>query len=186
MIGTKKKRDDAFLTLPNMVLMLVIAVLVVLADLLFILPFDLQGESGLFGIALLVVAVGMIPHTGTATLISIMAGFIAAIVDPSQHGWLYTVVIILATGLGIEIGVLIMGSVRSGLVAVLVAILGNLLHFTTKWFYSVLVSAPVGIIPTRVSETAFQHVLFGLLGGLLGFTVLYLLETYRRRSAPII
>jgi|GEM_PF-4707596 len=182
MIPNKKKREAARFSIPNLVAILAVAALIVGADRGFALPSPVQGDSGMLMTALLILAIGRLRYRGTATLIGIIAGMIAAIVDPAQRGIFYTVLTFGALGIGAEIGSQIMGAIRRIDTAMFIAAISNLFQFVVKWLYSVIMAEPLPVIASTVPMTAIQHVIFGLIGGLLGFGMLYLLERLEQSS----
>ena len=172
----KKKRDDKFLTLPNIILMLVSAVLIVLADQVVRLPADVQGEGGLFAVAVMLVAVGFIRHAGTATLISLIAGVLSELIDAGAWGFLYTVGTMTVVGVGIDLALWIMGKDRQVVIWVIAGCMGNLLHFIAKWLHSIVAGVPASLVPNAIPTSAFQHVLFGLIGGLMAFIAFVIIQ----------
>lgn len=182
MLADKKKRDSLTFTNSQLVLMAITAVLVVATDVLFRLPLDAQGDTGLITLALLIVVAGVVRKPGTATLVAVFAGLMALVIDPSKWGLLYTVAKLAALGIGVDVGLQIMGSPRHALSAALAAALGHMLHYFVKWAFGVLVGIPVGVVATTVTMTALQHLIFGVIGGVLGWGLLLLYDWVRQQN----
>lgn len=178
----KKKRDDLFLTLPNILLMVFSAVLIVLADKVIRFPADVQGEGGLFAVAVMLVAVGFIRHAGTATLISLFAGIVSALIDPGQWGFLYTVGTMTVVGVGIDLALWIMGGERQVVIWVIAGCIGNLLHFIAKWLHNIVAGVPASLVPDAIPTSALQHLVFGLIGGLMAFVVFAIIQRMTSRA----
>lgn len=176
MLSNQKKHEAALDVRSQVILVVGLAMFMVVSDMMLRLPINVQGETGLVSMAVLIVAAGMIRKTGIATVTALFAGVIAAIVDPSAWGMFYTLLTFAVLGIGVDLGLAIVGSVRYIQNALLAATLGHVLYFTVKWLYGVWVGAPVGVVANTLQRTAIEHLIFGVIGGLIGYGILMIVD----------
>ncbi|PID87118.1 MAG: hypothetical protein CSB13_00910 [Chloroflexi bacterium] len=153
----------------NLILLALFAALIVVAKITLRLPIGLSGRSGVFWMAIIIVAAGVVPKRGAATIVGITSGILAAFLGMGDWGALNTFLAYAAIGVGTDLALFILGGNPSHLmVAVLTGVIGHLAKFLVKWVFGVISGAPVGVILLGTSKALIAYIIFGALGGLLG------------------
>jgi hypothetical protein len=151
-----------------LILLALFSALVVVAKIALRLPLKLSGHSGIFWMAISIVAAGVVPKRGASSLVGLTSGILAAFLGMGDFGALNTFVSYTAVGLGLDLALWLLGSPGNLIVAALAAALGHTSKFLVKWAFGVITGAPVGIVALGLAQAAVGYVLFGALGGLLG------------------
>jgi ABC-type thiamin/hydroxymethylpyrimidine transport system permease subunit len=132
------------------------------------LPLQLPGHSGLFWMAIIIVAAGVVPKVGAASLVGLTSGILAAFLGLGDFGALNTLLSYTMMGVGADLALLLLRYPENLVVATLVGILGHLGKFLVKWSLAVLMGAPVGFVALGLAWSVAGYLIFGALGGLLG------------------
>jgi ABC-type thiamin/hydroxymethylpyrimidine transport system permease subunit len=161
------KKDRYFSTF-QIILLALFAAMVVVAKIALRLPLQLSGHSGIFWMAIVITAAGVVPKPGAASLVGVTSGLIAAFLGLGDFGMLNTFLSYTAVGVGTDLALLLLRDRENLLVTTLAAVLGHLGKFLVKWGLGTLTGAPVGFIALGLAKAFAGYVVFGALGGLLG------------------
>jgi len=173
--GRGQNRGDAidaqkrpYFTTFELILLALFAALVVVAKIALRLPLQMPGHSGLFWMAIVVAAAGIVPKRGAASLVGLSSGILAGFLGLGDFGALDTLVSYAAVGVGVDLAGWLLGNLEALGSAALVGALGHTAKFLVKWAFGLIVGAPVGFLALGLAWSAFNYVIFGALGGLLG------------------
>jgi ABC-type thiamin/hydroxymethylpyrimidine transport system permease subunit len=161
------KKERYFSTF-QLILLALFAALVVVAKIALRLPLQLSGHSGVFWMAIVITAAGVVPKPGAASLVGVTSGLIAAFLGLGDFGALNTFLSYAAVGVGTDLTLLFLRDRENLLVTTLAAVLGHLGKFLVKWGLGALTGAPVGFVALGLAKALVGYVVFGALGGLLG------------------
>ncbi|MBN1812495.1 MAG: ECF transporter S component [Anaerolineae bacterium] len=161
------KRECYFSTF-QLILLALFAALIVVAKIALRTPLQLSGHSGVFWMAIVIVAAGVVPKPGTASLVGVTSGLIAAFLGMGDLGALNTFLSYAAVGLGTDLALLLLRNRENLLVAILAATLGHLCKFLVKWGLGIITGAPLGFVALGLAKAFVGYIVFGALGGLLG------------------
>ncbi len=92
----------------QLILLALFAGLIVVAKIAFRSPIQLPGHSGLFWMALLVVAAGVVPKRGAASLTGLTSGILASFLGLGDFGALDTLLSYTMAGVGVDLGLMLM------------------------------------------------------------------------------
>src|SRR5690606_27253512 len=106
-------------------LMTLSAVLIVVAKIALRLPLQLTGHSGVFWMAIIIVGSRVVPKFGSASLIGLISGVLAAFLGLGDFGALNTFLSYTLLGVGTDLGLLLLGNPENLFVAGLVGALGH-------------------------------------------------------------
>ncbi len=157
-----------YLSTFQLILLALFAALIVVAKIALKLPLKLPGHSGVFWMAIIVVAAGVVPRRGAASLVGLTSGLLAAILGLGDFGALETFVSYLSVGLGTELALMLLGGADRALSGAVVGALGHVAKFVVKWATGALLGAPAGFVALGLARSLASYVIFGALGGLLG------------------
>jgi hypothetical protein len=146
--------------------------LIVVAKIALRLPMQLPGHSGIFWMAIVIVAAGVVPRFGAASLVGLTSGILAAFLGMGDFGALNTLLSYTLVGVGTDLALLLLRERESLFVDVLAAIIGHLCKFVVKWLLGMLTGVPVGFIALGELRAIVSYIIFGALGGLLGWLTL--------------
>lgn len=152
----------------QLVLLTLYAGLVVVAKIALRTPIRLPGHSGIFWMAIIIVAAGTVPITGAASVVGLSSGLIAAALGMGDFGPLTTFLSYLAVGVGTDLALLLLRDPEHLVSAVFVATIGHMGKFLVKWGFGVLAGAPVGFVALGLARALMGYLIFGALGGGLG------------------
>jgi hypothetical protein len=153
----------------QLILLALLAALIVVAKIVLRLPLQLPGHSGIFWMAIVIVAAGIVPKVGAASLVGLTSGIIAAFLGMGDFGALNTFLSYTMVGVCTDLALLLLGrNPENVVVAVLAATFGHMGKFLVKWGLGVLTGAPVGFVALGLLRALVGYVVFGALGGLLG------------------
>lgn len=153
----------------QLILLALCAALIVVAKIALRLPLQLPGHSGIFWMAIMIVAAGIVPKPGAASLVGLTSGIIAAFLGLGDFGALDTLVSYAAVGIGTDLALLFLGGNPENLVvATLVGTFGHMGKFLVKWAFGAISGAPIGFVALGLARAAIGYLIFGALGGLLG------------------
>lgn len=152
----------------QLILLALFAGLIVAAKIALKTPIRLPGHSGLFWMALVVVAVGLVSRVGAGSLVGLTSGILAGFLGMGDFGALDTFLSYTAVGVAADLAFLLLRNLDSLVICALVGVLGHLGKFVVKWALGAVTGAPLGFISLGLAGSFASYVLFGALGGLLG------------------
>jgi ABC-type thiamin/hydroxymethylpyrimidine transport system permease subunit len=161
------KKERYFSTF-QLILLALLAALIVVAKIALRTPLQLSGHSGLFWMAIVIVAAGVVPKPGATSLVGVTSGLIAAFLGMGDFGALNTFLSYAAVGMGTDLALLLLRSRENLLVTMLAATLGHLCKFLVKWGLGIVTGAPIGFVALGLARAFVSYIIFGALGGLLG------------------
>jgi hypothetical protein len=152
----------------QLILLALFAALVVVAKIVLRLPLQLSGHSGVFWMAIIVVAAGVVPKPGAASLIGLTSGILATFLGMGDFGGLNTFLSYTIIGVGTDLALLLLRDLDNLAAAALVGALGHTGKFLVKWGLGALTGAPVGFVALGLARALIGYVVFGAIGGVLG------------------
>ena len=152
----------------QLILLALLAALVVVAKIALRLPLQLPGHSGIFWMAIVIVAAGVVPKRGATSLVGVTSGIIAAFLGMGDFGALNTFLSYTMVGVGTDLTLLLLRDPENLVAATIAGALGHLAKFLVKWVLGMLTGAPVGFIALGLLRAVLGYIVFGALGGLLG------------------
>jgi len=152
----------------QLILLALFAALIVVAKIALRLPLQMPGHSGIFWMAIVVVAAGVVPKRGAASLVGLTSGIMAAFLGLGDFGALDTLLSYTAVGVAADLALLLLRNPENLVVAILVGALGHLGKFLVKWAIAALAGAPAGFVALGLARSLVGYIVFGALGGLLG------------------
>ena len=166
---SEPKIKERYFSTFQLILLALFAALIVVAKIALRLPLQLSGHSGIFWMAIVIVAAGVVPKVGAASLVGLTSGIIAAFLGLGDFGALNTFLSYTMVGVGTDLALLLLGRNPENLVvAMIAATFGHFCKFLVKWGMGVLTGAPVGFVALGLVRAVIGYVVFGALGGLLG------------------
>lgn len=158
----------SYFTTFELILLALFSALVVVAKIALRLPLQMPGHSGIFWMAIVIVATGVVPKRGSATVLGITSGLLAGFLGLGDFGWLNTFFSYAAIGVGADLALTLLRNPENLVVAVLTGTVGHFCKFLVKWSFSALSGAPVGFVALGLARAIAGYLLFGAIGGLLG------------------
>ncbi|MCP4542228.1 MAG: hypothetical protein GY832_34325 [Chloroflexi bacterium] len=152
----------------QMILLALFAALIVVAKIALRLPLQLSGHSGIFWMAIVVVSAGVVPKPGSASLVGLTSGIIAAFLGMGDFGALNTFLSYTMVGVGTDLSFLLLRDPENLVAGALAGSLGHFCKFLVKWTLGTLTGAPVGFVALGLAKAIVGYIVFGTLGGLLG------------------
>jgi len=152
----------------QLILLALFAALIVVAKIALRLPLQMPGHSGVFWMALVIVASRAVPRPGASSLVGLTSGVIAAFLGMGDLGALNTFLSYTAVGVGTDLALLLLRDPENLVVAALAGVFGHLGKLLVKWALGGLAGAPVGFVALGLARAVVGYVIFGALGGLLG------------------
>ncbi len=149
-------------------LMTFFAVLIVVAKIALRLPLQLSGHSGIFWMAIIIVAARVIPKRGAASFVGLISGIMAAFLGLGDFGVLNTLISYTIVGVGTDLGFFLLPNVENLFNAALVGVIGHFGKFLVKWAFGAISGAPVGFVALGLGKALFGYLVFGAIGGVLG------------------
>jgi len=128
----------------------------------------MSGHSGVFWMAIIIVATGVVPKPGAASLVGLSSGMIAAFLGMGDFGAINTFLSYAMVGVGVDLALLLLRNPENLVVAALTGAIGHLSKFLVKWMLGILAGAPVGLVALGLVRALVGYIIFGALGGLLG------------------
>jgi hypothetical protein len=167
--------QERYLSTFQLFVLALLAALVVVAKIALRLPLQLPGHSGIFWMAIVIVAAGIVSKPGAASVVGLTTGLLAAFFGLGDFGALNTFLSYTVVGVGADLALLLLGNPENLAVAALAATLGHMGKFVVKWGFGVVTGAPVGFVALGLARALVGYIVFGALGGLLGaFTLIAL------------
>ena len=158
----------AYFSTFQLILLALFAALIVVAKIALRLPLQLSGHSGVFWMAILIVAAGVVPKRGAASLVGVTSGLLASFLGLGDFGMLDTFLSYTLVGVGTDLALLLLGKPENLVVAGLAGVLGHFAKFLVKWGMAAITGAPVGFVALGLLKAMIGYVLFGAIGGVLG------------------
>jgi hypothetical protein len=152
----------------ELILIALMAALVVVAKIAIRTPLQLPGHSGIFWMAIVIVAAGVIRKPGAVSLVGLTSGLLAAFLGMGDFGALNTFLSYTAVGIGTDLALLLLGNPENLVVATLAGAFGHTAKFLVKWAFGILAGAPAGFIAFGLVRAVIGYIVFGAIGGLLG------------------
>ncbi|MGD1997187.1 MAG: ECF transporter S component [Anaerolineae bacterium] len=152
----------------QLILLALFAALIVVAKISLRLPLRLPGHSGIFWMAIIVVAAGVVRKPGATSLVGVTSGLLAAFLGMGDFGPVHTFLSYTMVGVGSDLALLLLRDPENLAVDVLVGILGHMAKFLVKWALGALTGAPLGFVALGQLWAIVGYIVFGGLGGLLG------------------
>ena len=165
-----------YFTTFQLILLALFAGLVVVAKISLRLPLQMPGHSGVFWMAIVIVAAGVVPKAGAASLVGLTSGIIAAMLGMGDLGALNTFLSYTLLGVGTDLTLLLVRNPENLASAILAATLGHMAKFLVKWILATLTGAPAGFVALGLARSIAGYIIFGALGGLLGALTLQALR----------
>ena len=157
-----------YLSTFELILLALFSALVVVAKISLRMPLQMPGHTGLFWMAIVIVAAGVVPKRGAVSLVGLTSGILAAFLGMGDQGALDTLLSYTAIGVGVDLALWLLRNPESIPMAMLAGALGHLAKLGVKWALSALTGAPVGFVALGLAWSMVTYVVFGALGGLLG------------------
>jgi ABC-type thiamin/hydroxymethylpyrimidine transport system permease subunit len=152
----------------QLILLALLSVLIVVAKIALRLPLQLPGHSGIFWMAIVIVAAGVVPKRGAASLVGLTSGSLAAVLGLGDFGALNTLLSYTAVGVGTDLALLLLGNPANLLTAMLAGTFGHMGKFLVKWSLATVIGTPAGFVALGLARSLVGYIIFGALGGLLG------------------
>jgi hypothetical protein len=156
----------------QLILLALFSALVLITKIALRTPLQLSGHSGIFWMAILVIATQVVPKRGAASLVGLMSGILAVFFGLGDFGFLDTFISYLMIGIATDLALLLLGSPENLIAAALIGALGHLGKFLVKWVFGAITGAPLGFIAVGLLNSLLGYILWGAIGGLLGGLVL--------------
>ncbi len=115
------------------ILLALFAGLIVAAKIALKTPIRLPGHSGLFWMALVVVAIGLVPRAGAGSLVGLTSGILAGFLGMGDFGALDTFLSYTAVGVAADLAFMLLRNLDNLVICALVGIIGHLGKFAVKW-----------------------------------------------------
>jgi ABC-type thiamin/hydroxymethylpyrimidine transport system permease subunit len=152
----------------QLILLALFAALVVVAKIALRTPLQLPGHSGIFWMAIVIVAAGVVPKPGATSVVGLTSGIIAAFLGMGDFGALNTLLSYTMVGVGTDLALLLLRDPENLMTATLAGCLGHFCKFLVKWTLGTIAGAPIGFIALGLVRALVGYIVFGALGGLLG------------------
>ena len=152
----------------ELILLTLFSALIVVAKIALRFPIQMPGHSGLFWMAIVIVAAGVVPKRGAVSLVGLSSGILAAFLGLGDFGALNTWLSYTMVGVGTDLALWLLQDPENFVVAGLSGALGHTAKFLVKWLMGVISGAPLGFVALGLVWSLFTYLLFGALGGILG------------------
>jgi ABC-type thiamin/hydroxymethylpyrimidine transport system permease subunit len=152
----------------ELILLALLAALIVVLKIALRLPLQLPGHSGIFWMAIIIVAAGVVPKPGAASLVGLTSGILASFLGMGDFGGLNTILSYAMVGVGADLVLLLLGSPESLVVCALAGCFGHMGKFLVKWALAAISGAPVGFVALGELRAVVGYIIFGAIGGVLG------------------
>ncbi len=160
----------------QLILLALFAALIVVAKIALRLPLQMPGHSGIFWMAIVIVAAGVVPKRGAASLVGLTSGIMAAFLGLGDFGALDTLLSYTAVGVATDLALLLLRNPENLVVATLAGALGHMGKFLVKWAIAGMAGAPAGFVALGLARSLVGYIIFGAVGGLLGALTLVALR----------
>jgi hypothetical protein len=151
----------------QLILLAQFAALIVVAKIALRLPLQIPGHTGIFWMAIILVATGVVPKPGAASLVGLTSGILASFLGLGDFGALDTFLSYTGVGVGTDLGLLLRDPENLA-VATVLGMFGHLAKFLVKWALAGVSGAPMGFVALGLARSLLGYLVFGALGGFLG------------------
>ncbi len=152
------------------------AALLVVAKIALRLPLKMPGHSGIFSMAVLIVARTVVARRGAATITGLLAGTLATFAGIGDRGALVTLLSQTAAGMGIDAAWALTGGSARAWASALAGLIGNFATLGVKIALDLWIGIPTGFVLLGWLYPALTYSGFGVAGGYLGFVVVQALR----------
>ena len=152
----------------ELILLTLFSSLVIVFKIALRLPLKLPGHSGIFWMAVFIVAAGVVPKRGAASVVGLTSGILAAFLGLGDFGALNTFLSYTMVGIGVDFALWLVRNPFSFLPAALMGIFGHCGKFLVKWILGLITGAPIGIVALGMAYSLLSYIAFGAIGGVLG------------------
>jgi ABC-type thiamin/hydroxymethylpyrimidine transport system permease subunit len=129
---------------------------------------QLPGHSGIFWMAIIIVGSQVVPKPGSASLIGVISGLLAAFLGMGDHGGLNTLLSYSVIGFGTDLALWLLRKPENLFIAGLIGVIGHFGKFLVKWAFGAISGAPVGFVALGLTKAIIGYIIFGAIGGVLG------------------
>ena len=164
----KKTRFSTF----ELTLLALFSALIVAAKIGLRFPIQVPGHSGVFWMALMVTALGIVPKLGAGTLVGLTSALLATFLGLGDLGAVYTFVSYLMLGVAADLVAYFLGGVKKPIPAALVGGVGNVAKMLVKTLMATLMGIPAGFVALGMLYSFTTNLISGLVGGFLGYLIL--------------
>jgi hypothetical protein len=168
MSETSAEHTGPYFSIFELIMLTLFSALVVVAKIALRFPIQIPGHSGLFWMAIVVVAAGIVDKRGAASLVGLSSGILASFLGMGDFGALNTFLSYTMIGVVTDLGLWLLQDLDNLLVGALVGVLGHLGKYLVKWILGIITGAPLGFIALGLAWSFLTYVIFGALGGILG------------------
>ena len=172
----KQPANKRYFSTFELVLLALFSALVVVTKIALRLPVQLPGHSGLFWMAIVIVAADVVPKRGAASLVGLTSGILAAFLGMGDFGALNTLLSYTVVGVGTDLALWLLQSPENVIAAALAGAMGHLGKFVVKWVLGMITGAPLGFVALGLAWSLVNYVFWGALGGALGALTLQALR----------
>ena len=170
------KQTSRYFSTFELILLALFSSLVVVSKIVLHLPVRLPGHSGVFWMAILIVARGLVRKPGALSLVGLTSGLLAAFMGLGDMGPIYTFFSYLASGVAVDLVAWFLGGVDNLVAAGLVGIVGNVAKMLVKLAVAALMQIPAGFVAMGLLYSFITNTAAGALGGVLGWLILRALK----------
>ncbi len=164
----KKTRFSTF----ELTLLALFSALIVAAKVALRFPIQVPGHSGVFWMALMVTALGIVPKLGAGSLIGLTSALLAAFLGLGDLGAIYTFVSYLMLGVAADLVARFLGGVQKPIPAALVGGAGTVAKMLVKTLVATLMGIPAGFVALGMVYAFATNLVSGAVGGFLGYLIL--------------
>ncbi len=161
-------RKTPYFSTFQLILLALFAALILVAKIALKTPLRLPGHTGVFWMAILIVASQVVPRRRAASLVGLLSGILAVFFGLGDFGFLDTFLSYLMIGVGTDLALLLLANPENLVAAALIGSLGHMGKFLVKWALGALTGAPLGFVALGLLNSLLGYILFGAVGGLLG------------------
>ena len=170
------KQTSRYFSTFELILLALFSSLVVVSKIVLHLPVRVPGHSGVFWMAILIVARGLVSKPGALSLVGLTSGLLAAFMGLGDLGPIYTFFSYLASGVAVDLVAWFLGGVDNLVAAGLVGIVGNVAKMLVKLAVAALMQIPAGFVAMGLLVSFVTNTAAGALGGVLGWLILRALK----------
>jgi ABC-type thiamin/hydroxymethylpyrimidine transport system permease subunit len=160
----------------QLILLALFGALIVVGKIALRLPLQLPGHTGIFWMAIMIVAARVVPRPGAASLVGLTSGLLASTLGLGDFGLLNTLLSYTMVGVATDAALLLLRNPENLVAAALIGMLGHLGKFLVKYVLGILTGAPVGFVALGLARSLLGYIVFGALGGILGALTLVALK----------
>ena len=160
----------------ELILLALFSSLVVAAKIVLRFPIEIPGHSSVFWMALVVVALGIVPKLGAGSIIGLTSALLAAFLGLGDKGPIYTFTSYLTLGVFSDLTASFLGGAERVVPAILVGAVGSVSKMVIKAVMASILGIPAGFVAFGLLYAFAANLLAGALGGFLGYLVLQALR----------